>query len=474
MKSRTKIEAFLVFLLLAFSYAYFSHNPLWNGNSRLGLTFALVQEGRLTIDSFHDQKAMYTGDKSLYNGHYYSDKPIGSSLVAALFYFPLYRLEQLLNIELSLTRVKYLLTFFSIGLPSALAGSLLYVLCKQVSGSIFRGFMATMAIFLGTMILPFSTIFFGHQLAGSLLFIAFFLSFQLKVKPIYRRKSIFFLIGFLLGMALITDFIVAPIVMILIAYTLFTLIKIETVDRRSAVILLAISASIPVMIHLAYDSAVFGSPLSVGYAYMANPMVRLVHSQSLFGVGWPSLKVAFFLTMHPAQGLFWQSPVLILALIGIWFMWRDPNYRFESLIAVAAFLSLLVINSGHYMWWGGSSFGPRYLIPMLPFLGLPLVFIPGGWFGSVVILGLISVIQMLIVVSSQILIPAEIYKQIETIGFFAYSSIYSYCLPLLLKGQFSPNIGHKLLGLNSWLSLIPLLLVMVLLTSLFFMRRDHK
>jgi hypothetical protein len=449
MTSGTKREALLVFLLIAFTYAYFYHDASWNGNSRLGLTLAIVQEGRLTIDSFHDHEGTFTGDKSFYNGHYYSDKAIGSSLVAVLFYFPLYRLEQLLNFKLMLGQIKYLLTFFSIGLPSAIAGSLMYMLCKQVTGNKFRAYVSTIAVSLGTMVLPFSVSFFGHQLAGSLLFGAFFLIFQLKVEPVYRRKIILFLIGFLLGLALITEYTVAPIVLILTAYYFFTLFKNEVANRNQVVTLLALGACIPVAILLAYNTAVFDNPLSIGYSYVADPSWRQLNSQGLLGVGWPNPKAIFFLTMHPAMGLFWQSPVLIMALIGMWFMWRVPNYRVEAIIAVTAFFSLLMLISGVYGdWWGGWTFGPRYLIPMLTFLCLPLVFIPKHWFSSVVTLSLISIFQMFIAVSSRILVPDNPYRQINQLGYFAYSSIYSYCLPLLLDGKFSKNVGYMLFWLK--------------------------
>jgi hypothetical protein len=32
-------------------------------------------------------------------------------------------------------------------------------------------------------------------------------------------------------------------------------------------------------------------------------------------------------------------------------------------------LTLLLLNAGYYMWWGGAASGPRHLIPGLAFLG---------------------------------------------------------------------------------------------------------
>jgi hypothetical protein len=350
MNSATRREALFIFLLLAFVYAYYYQDGEWNGNSRLGLTFAIVEEGRLTIDSFHDQEGIATGDKAIYNGHYYTSKAIGSSLVAAFFYFPLYQLEHLLNVKLNLTQLKYLLTFFSIGLPSAIAGSLMYVLCKQVSGDKVKAYVATIVVALGTMIFPYSVTFFGHQLAGALLFGAFFLIFQLKASPNSHRNGILFLIGFLLGFALITEYPVAIIVMVLTAYYFFTVFGNGMVDVRRAVILPALGACIPLVVILAYNIAVYNQPIATGYNHSADSWFQQNQTQGLVGIGWPNPKAIYYMTLHPAIGIFWQSPVLILSLIGIWRMWRVSKYRAEALIAISAFFSLLILYSGFYAW----------------------------------------------------------------------------------------------------------------------------
>jgi hypothetical protein len=417
---------------------------------------------------------METGDKAFYNGHYYTDKAIGLSIVAAVYYFPVYWLEQLLNFKIPLVDLKYLLTFLSIGLSSALSGSLIYILCKQITGDKFRVYVATSAVLLGTMILPFSVTFYGHPLAGALLFGAFFFIFQLKVTPTFRRKAVFFLIGFLLGFALITEYTVAPIVLILTLYYLYIIIKYDVADRRLAVILPVLGASIPAAIVLAYNTAIFGNPLSIGYSYELKERFQIAQSQGLMGISWPKPRVLYYLTIHPAMGLFWQSPVLILAIIGLWFMWRAPDYRIEALAVLAAFFSILLINSGYYMWWGGWVFGPRHLIPMLPFLCLPLIFIPGRWFYSVVVLGLISILQMFIPLFGTISVPDDFYNQIANKGFFAFSSLYSYCLRQLLGGNLSTNIVNKLFALNTWLSLIPFLMFLLVVNLSFFIGRDYS
>ena len=180
------------------------------------------------------------------------------------------------------------------------------------------------------------------------------------------------------------------------------------------------------------------------------------------------------MTLHPAFGLFWQSPVLIMSLIGTWRMWRKSKYRPEAIVAILAFFSLLILYSGFYEWWGGWAFGPRYLIPMLTFLCLPLMFIPRRWFSGVIILGGISIMQMFIAVTTQVHVPEDWIHKIDQVGYFAYSSIYNYCLPLLLNGKLSNNIGIKLFNLNPWLSLVPPIAVLFMITLRFWVRHDSE
>jgi hypothetical protein len=104
----------------------------------------------------------------------------------------------------------------------------------------------------------------------------------------------------------------------------------------------------------------------------------------------------------------------------------------------------------------------------LPFFCVFLIFVPKRLTWPLVILSIISIGQMIIAAASNVLVPDWMVVQISTLRFFEFSTIYNYCLVELVKGHFTRNLGQVLLSLNSWSSLVPLLVVSAGITSLFF------
>ena len=469
-------DALIIFCLLAFVYAYFYQDASSNGNSRYGLIFAIVQEGRLSIDTYLHRTKTDTSDKSYFNGHYYSDKAIGPSLVGAVVYTPLYWINKTFN-RISETRAKYILTFMVIGLPSAIAGSLIYILCLYMSGSRFRAYSVTMAITLGTMYFPYSVIFFSHQFASSLLFSAFFMILFLKEKPEKWKNWYFILIGLLLGWALISEYPTVLIILGLLCYYFSVVWRNHACHHFRSIILPMLGWAIPVILQLIYNKLCFGNFFSMGYSNLEDPYFIAAMEQGLMGIHWPNLSVLFYMTFHPTMGLFWQSPVLLLSFIGASIIFREQRYRYEALLAIWIICSYLIIMSGYFMWWGGWALGPRHIIPVLPYFSILLVFSQKRLTWLFVILSIVSIGQMMIAAASNVLIPDIMALKISTLGFFEYSNIYTYCLNELITGHFAWNLGQFFFGLENWVSLLPLALVvsgLSLIMAFFPTRWDHN
>jgi hypothetical protein len=77
--------------------------------------------------------------------------------------------------------------------------------------------------------------------------------------------------------------------------------------------------------------------------------------------------------VSPGRGLFVFSPVFLLSAVGAWLRWRGPGLdRFDRfhLLFIGGHLGLVCLYSG---WFGGHSFGPRYLTELTPALVLLLL-----------------------------------------------------------------------------------------------------
>ena len=75
------------------------------------------------------------------------------------------------------------------------------------------------------------------------------------------------------------------------------------------------------------------------------------------------------LLLSPGKGVFWHSPVLLLALLGPWFA---GSRRFDvgwPLLLLLAFALVYALVRGQ-IWYGGTNWGARYLVPVTPFLML--------------------------------------------------------------------------------------------------------
>lgn len=70
----------------------------------------------------------------------------------------------------------------------------------------------------------------------------------------------------------------------------------------------------------------------------------------------------------PARGFFWYSPILLLGFWGIRRLWR--HQRGVALFSALLSIVYIALYGKWYMWHGGYSWGPRFLVPILPFVAL--------------------------------------------------------------------------------------------------------
>jgi hypothetical protein len=118
----------------------------------------------------------------------------------------------------------------------------------------------------------------------------------------------------------------------------------------------------PILLLLGYNYYYFGSLSATGYGpSLADPTSFWWKSSLVDGLLW--------VLVSPHRGLFIYSPILLLSIVGIVVLWRHRNslLRYISLAPLLVILFYAKLN-----WWGGWSYGPRYMADIAPLLSLCL------------------------------------------------------------------------------------------------------
>ena len=148
--------------------------------------------------------------------------------------------------------------------------------------------------------------------------------------------------------------------------------------RWRRAILPAIGIGLAVAGHLAYNLARFGNPLESGYGAQASP-----HAFST-----PLPVGAYGLLLSSGKGVVWFAPAILLAIAGWAEMTRARAHSNEprrgvsahnAAWAVAAMWAFGLVEFGTFQHWAGDgSWGPRYLVPLLPPAFLAVAFALDG------------------------------------------------------------------------------------------------
>jgi hypothetical protein len=462
----SKREIWLFILLLA-SYAYFFPRwAHWGYNSKLDLTMAIVDQGTFSIDDYYQN----TGDYALYQGTHYSDKAPGTSFLGVPFYAAFRLIAQTPVIDQIMTRLSNnqamantlreggtgllkekvyfamamsFVTFFVVSVPSALLGVILYRLLGRLTSNSVHHVLVVVAYGLATIAFPNSFGFSGRQTVATLTFSSFYLLFRLKRGESSPRWL--WLIGLLMGWSAITEYPAGLILVGLFVYAFFA------VRQKRHLLALIGGGILPGLLAMYYNYTCFDTLMPVGYFY--SELYTDLHYTGFLSLTYPKPDAIWGLTFSPFRGLFYLSPFLLLAVPGFWAMARQRGHRAEWWLCLWAVVSFFFFNSSSAMWWAGFSVGPTYLLPMLPYLTVPIIYflrdhIHRWWHWALA--GLLALWSFLFI-------------WIETIGGqsppdLTPNPLWTISLPAVLRGDIARNWG-MLLHLRGLASLLPLLLL---------------
>jgi hypothetical protein len=351
------------------------------------MVVAVVEDGTFQIDPY----VANTVDYAKVGEHYYSDKAPGVAFLGIPVYAVLREFFELPVMEGVMDRLaanealqatlreegtgllenkvrfaiaQTALTFVGAVLPTALLGVLMYRLLSRFTARPWPRVGVVLAYGLLTPAFAYAGAFYGHQLSAACLLAAFTLVFM-GPKPIPTLALM--AVGFLLGYSVVSEYPAALVAGILFLYTFYRL-----GDRRRIgwVILTGGAVAAGWML---YNTFVFGSPLELGYSH--SELWTDQHHTGFMSLTLPRWDAVWGITFSPFRGLFVLSPLLLLALPGLVMWYRSQEHRPEMWVALASMVAMFLFNSSSIMWWGGFSVGPRYLLPMVPFMVLPLVYV---------------------------------------------------------------------------------------------------
>ncbi|MDD4872417.1 MAG: hypothetical protein PHR77_17845 [Kiritimatiellae bacterium] len=440
-----RMVCILIFCALFIIAASF-HQPVDydNTSSRYFLVSAIVDHGTFSIDANEKE----TIDKSFFNGHYYSNKAIGAPLLGVPIYWCLRRLPFLKESVPLAPFSKYIVRIFTTTLPFALLGVVMFCLACKAGASPRKAFFMVIAYGFGTIALIHATLFSGHQVAASFAFFAFALVFQQSGNNMNQNNSVqsikYFMAGLFAGLAAISDY---PAVIVTFFLTIYVF-SLRPLARN--LFLYILGGLICATLVAAYNMHCFDNPISMSYSNLAFEKFREEANIGLFGINLPEFKIMTAILFSLSRGLLVIMPVLLLSFMGLGRMYMNEKYRKEAFLIVAICFTYIFFNSGYCGWHGGWTFGPRYLVPMLPFLVFTMAF--GGWSSfSFMILFLLSVFQVFPAIAGMPHTPEDIRNPLVEI-----------IIPCMGQGYLARNAGmfFKLPGL---LSIIPIMVVVAVI-----------
>jgi hypothetical protein len=366
------MRALLIFAVIFFSYAYFYEGAGWNQNSRLDLVRAIVEQGTLRIDDFHEN----TGDKAFANGHYYSDKAPGLALLAVPAAWAVRVVLRAAGVDPASPRglvdLGYSVTVFAVALPMAAASACLFWIALQLGSSVSAAVFAALAVGLATPMWAYSTLFWGHALAGACLVFAFACALGLRGDASSAGDVLWGLaLGSCAGWATVTEYPSAPASAIVVGLALALVWK-DGRPRRWRVLLGIGAGALPCLVALmAYQHAAFGSVFHPSYAYYPSGAFPWM-AHGYLGLTYPRIDVALKLLFSCRRGLLFTGPVVLAAPFGLWLLWKSPATHAAAVAAASIATYYFLFHASFSSWPGGWSYGPRYMGAGLPLLCLGL------------------------------------------------------------------------------------------------------
>jgi hypothetical protein len=294
----------------------------------------------------------------------------------------------------------------AVALPTALAGVCLFFLGLRFGSGSSGAAFGTLAMCLGTPVWAYASLFWAHALAGACLLFGFAAALKLRESASARADYLWSLaVGLAAGWATVTEYPAAPASAMLALLALWQAWRRGRAARWRVLAGVCLGGGICLCALLAYLHAAFGS-FRPSYAYYDPNSFSFMQQQGYLGLTYPHPDRLLKILFGCSRGLFFASPVVVAAPVGLW--WLRRTHRAASVVAAGIAAYYVLFNASFYWWKAGLTFGPRYAGASIPLLCAGLAV---AWQGATPVwrrvlgglaLGSVFVVLMVVSTSSQL------------------------------------------------------------------------
>ncbi len=256
------------------------------------------------------------------------------------------------------------ITMLTNGVITAAAVWLFFLLAYEVCGAVRGAAIAALLLGLASPYLVYAKTDFSESLSalgltGAVLFLV-----RARREPAIARFAVS---GLFVALALLTKLTAGFALPFLLIYAVYAARAPDADGARPPGADVAVrfvewglGAALGLAVTAWYDLVRFGSITNTGYHGQDTPFNAPL---------WPGLEG---LLVSPGKGLLLFCPLVVLVL-PLWPLLMRRR-RAEALLALGIAAITLLVFATYPVWWGGVCWGPRYLVPVLPFILLPLAF----------------------------------------------------------------------------------------------------
>ena len=311
-------ETLVALGLCAFAYLYVFpyqnklNNP--NENVRFYMTAAIVEEQRYEIDAMRARWG-WVNDAAKYEGHLYSVKAPGTSLLGVPGYAAYLGATRLLGREFDRTQALWVCRVTASVLPTLFFLFFFHrFLGTRTRHPLLRDY-AFFAVALGSLLYGYALLFVSHTLSAACAFASMMLLLRLRSGSRPDPRSAF-AAGLTCAGVTLFEYPGLLASVVLAGYGCLLL------RRSRALLWFAAGGSLPTLAVMHFQYRAFGHPLRPGHLFVETKALRQQHHEGLYGATLPSWEAFYGLVLDLGAGLFPLTAFLLFAPVGIAMAWK--------------------------------------------------------------------------------------------------------------------------------------------------------